>query len=255
MSVLFDDASSEYLDRAGAVVNAPSFTVACWANSNDTTVAQALFNIAQTGSTGNHYLLWLAGNVAGDPLRFAAIPDNGIFAAASTTNGYTANTWRHCCAIEGYNGDAASRRVILDGNWANSGTNETLTVPGGMNRTAVGRFDRGSSYIYMSGSIAEIAVWNLALLQGEVEALGIGRAHPLAIRPANLVLWLPMKDVTDLRSIIGDYTFTAYNTPASAEHIGLGYPGGLGYVQYTPAAAGGSAVPAIMRYYRNRRVA
>ena len=141
----------------------------------------------------------------------------------------------------------------MNGDWTNRGENTDASQPGGGDviHTRIGTIYTGT--FYFSGMIAEVAVWNIALVQAEVEALA-ARASPLSVRPDKLKVYLPMISVTALQSIVGNYTWSAINTPASATHIGLAAPQSGMSMIWTPSA-GVSAVPAMMRYYRNRRSA
>jgi len=255
VSINLLDTSSQYLHDTSHVIAGTSFTVAAWVNTTRVydSDAQAVFYCGKAGTATSFYMLWVGSNAAGTPLRWGSITDLGAYNIAGTANSMSANTWHHCCGIE----RGTDRTVVLDGDWANKGIHGVTSIPTGKTATEIGRRDIATPDLYMDGMIGELAVWTAAFADSgwEVSALAAG-ASPLAVRPAELQLYMRLQDVSMLKPILQTegHIFTASGSPTTgASHPAISVPGGLGYVQYTPAAVGGSAVPAIMRYYRNRR--
>jgi hypothetical protein len=182
MARLFDDASSQYLENATAPVTAVPLSVGCWFNSNDAAATQALVQIGVTGSNDNCFVLFAAGSVAGDPVRFQTrTTSNGV---ADSTTGYTANQWHHALGVTSA---TTSRAAYIDG--GNKGTNTTNLTPAGIDSVAVGR--RQANTAYMSGYIAEVAIWSAALTDDEAAVLAKGYS-PLLVRPTSLVFYAPI---------------------------------------------------------------
>lgn len=185
MARLFDDASSQRLEINLAVIAAVPLTLACWFRSNDLTVTQDLIAIADKDVDTHYFRLIADGAAVGDPVS-AVARGGGTSAIAVTSAGYTANTWQHACAVFT---SATSRAAFLDG--ANKGTEATNATPAGMDRTSIGRLGRLTATAYMSGEIAEAAVYSVALADAEVLMLSLG-VSPLMVRPDALVAYWPL---------------------------------------------------------------
>lgn len=184
MARSFVRASQQYLEITSAAVTALPCTLACWFRSNDVTVDQMLINVIDPGPGSYHgYNLLAEGSQAGDPINARTRTGAGQ-AQCRTTTGFTANTWHHACGVFA---SATDRRAFLNG--GGKGTNSLNRDPSGMNRTSIGRTSNNDDY--MSGQVAEAAVWNAALDDVEVLALAKG-ASPLRVRPLSLVAYWPL---------------------------------------------------------------
>lgn len=215
MARLFDDAQYEYLQWTGASppVTGPPFTLACWGRSDSDSATQTLIWLGDKDASGAVIgALQMAGAADGDPVR-AVTGDNGL-AFASSTTGYVANTWHHVCGVFATTSD---RRVYLDG--GGKGTDGTNKAPSGTDCAAIGRFAASAPGDYLSGAVAEAAVWNAALDDDDVRALA-GRYCPLLIRRDRLVAYWPLGGFSrpDDRDLLGGYGMTAYNTPSWTDH-------------------------------------
>jgi hypothetical protein len=103
----------------------------------------------------------------------------------------------------------------------------------------------------MSGSIAEAAIWNVALTDAKVAILAAGFS-PLFVDPQSLVAYWPLVRDTD-DDVVGGYDMTAYNTPTVASHPPkIFYPVSPHSVYFAAAAA--DAMPMAMDHYHRRRV-
>lgn len=214
MARAFDDASSQALTTANAVVSGTPLTIAGFFYSDDLTVQQAMVAIADTAGTNNWFALLLDGTTAGDPL-LAISRSAGSYAYATSTVGYSANTWQHAAAVFA---SPSSRSIYLDG--ANKVTNTaTLADPFGLDYTAVGRRTMSSSDSYLSGRLAEVGVWNVALDDDEIAALAKG-VSPKLIRPASLVAYWPLvgNDSPEPDLGRGQYPLTLVASPTKAAH-------------------------------------
>ena len=226
MSVLFDNAASEYLEYSGAIVSAYPFTLACWFYSDDATIDQELMAVGNPATNSNYWSLRAAGAVGGDPVQVIveSISDN----ETSTSTGFSANTWHHACGVFT---SSTSRTAYIDG--GSSATGTTDLTPTSPNLSRIGFSVRLAPVDprYMSGRIAEAAIWDVALSAAEVVSLAKGFA-PLFIRPASLVAYWPLDrnsfnkggGSTTLDRWKGTYNLTETNTPALAEHPRIYYP-------------------------------
>ncbi len=185
MARLFDDTSSEYLQASSAVVLGPPATLACWFRT-DATEAQSLISIGYTGAITRRLVLVLS-KAAGGQNVAAQTADAGQLVSATSAESYVTDVWQHAGAV--FESDS-NRRAALDGQF---GSDETTSRSVGLlDETMVGALRAGSSGIkaFMSGSIAEAAIWNVALTAAEMETLAAGYSPLcLAHRRQNLVLY------------------------------------------------------------------
>lgn len=111
----------------------------------------------------------------------------GTTAAFNATVTISPNTWHHGCAIFAATND---HRIFLDG--ANKNTSATTVSPSSFTKTLIGAEARsGAISHYFDGSIAEAAVWNVALSDDEVASLAKGFS-PTLVRPDALVGYWPL---------------------------------------------------------------
>ncbi len=186
MARLFDDASSEYLLHGSALITAYPLTLAGWFYTDDATIDQSILAI-QRNDSGNHFWnLGAHGGTAGDPVVFEARSSSSSPAKASTSTGYSTNTWHHACGV---GVSATDRTAYIDG--GSPGTNATSRTPGGIDDVSIGMQRDSTPSDAMSGRIAEVALWDVALSAAEVAALASG-VTPLHMRPGNLVAYWPV---------------------------------------------------------------
>jgi hypothetical protein len=218
----FTRASSHYLERSAALVTAVPLTMACWFNSTDVTVRQDLFCITNGASGSEAFIIAADGATGGDPIK--AIHAGGGAGIASSSSGFSANTWHHACGVFVTN---SSRTAYIDGG---SAVNETTAVstPTGLDTTSIGRvLVSGAGTNYMSGRIAEVGIWDVALDAAEVAALGKGVAPPL-IRPQSLIAYWPLfgLDASELDRWKNKYDMTVTGA-VKGEHRPMYYPVGV----------------------------
>ena len=233
MSRLFDDAASEYLeDTSGAPVSAAPLSFSCWFYSDDIAVSQCLIQI-QDKDAGDHYFsLRAMGGVGGDPIRWQ-VREGATIRNADTSGGFSADTWHHAFAVERSSTD---REVYVDG--ANSGTNTDSAVPGTQDSISIGRMGDSTPTQYMSGRIAEVAIWSVDV-SAHVGALAKGFS-PEFFQPESLVSYSRLIRDEDLDRW-GAVVWTAFNTPSIATHPPkIIYPAPP-FISYPTAAAAANA--------------
>jgi hypothetical protein len=233
MARSFDDGSSEYLYNAGAPVTATPCTLACWFYSDDLTVNQNLIGLGNSGATRGQIRILAAGNVGGDPVR--AQQQDAVSAAtgnADSSSGYSANTWHHACGVFTTDDD---RTVYLDG--GSSVNNTDVTGDPSIDHMSIGVLWRSDLIQYMSGNIAEAAVWNVALTAAEAATLATGYS-PLFVRPASLISYWPLLRNED-QDRVGDYDLTNSGGGVAA-HPGIIYPQPRLFIPIAAVAAAGN---------------
>lgn len=219
MARLFDDGSSEYLEIDSAVVSNWPLTISAWVYSDSATADQAVLMVGNKGSSVKMHFLYLAGTQPSAPVRMASITA-GTPAFASTSSGYSANTWHH---VAGSVTAADARSAWIDG--GSKGTNSDSEDPGAVaDRTSIGRLGDLTPGFYFSGRIAEIAAWNVGLTDTDVANLAL-RHSPLSIVPESLVAYWQLIESNGDIDYLNDFNLTAFNTPSWAAHpSGIMYP-------------------------------
>ena len=196
--------TSQYLSTSASVpFSGPPFTMACWFQSDSATNGQALLRLNTASSS--HYTLFAAGDLAGDPLRFATF--SGLLASCDTTTGYTTNTWHHACAVATSN---SNRTVFIDGGSSASSTTSQSITPTSIR---IGAFNL--SQFPLDGRVAEVGIWNTDLTASEVLSLARGMTCA-KVRPQSLVFYAPL--VRNLQDVKGGLTITNNNSATVANH-------------------------------------
>jgi hypothetical protein len=177
--------TSNYVTVSAAAITDYPFTMGCWFNSTSATAGQNLIAFNRTADNISA-VLSVEGDVAGDPIS-AYINTTGSDAVkASTSTGYSINTWHHACGVYS---SATLRTAYIDG--GSSGTNTTSRAVGAWQRTSIGVYFTGSRFSPILGQVAEVGIWNAALTAEEVASLARG-VSPALIRPASLIHHLPL---------------------------------------------------------------
>lgn len=215
--------SSQYLVVAATPITAAPLSVAC--RFRPSAANGTLFAIGDKDVTNEQWRLrfnassqaiWTAQTSAGEA--------SATYTGATLSNG----TWYSMVGVES---SATSRVVYLDNGV--SGANTTSRAPAGADNIYIGRQFGSGSPNYLSGDIAEMGIWSVALTAADVAQLTAGYS-PLMVRPDALVFYLPAVRDAD-QDIIGGLSFTPTNTPTVGTHPRVYYPTRAYYPQ--PAAA------------------
>lgn len=193
-SVLFDDGASEYLEINQAIVSNVPVTIAAWFNVDVATGWRTLVSIADTAVDDELLVLYL--NNDDVTMRSSG-------SQAKATAGFlTTGVWHHACGIAGADD---SRDAFLNG--GNKGSNANNDPVASLDTTAIGRWVQATPHSYLSGSIADVRIYNRALSDGEVYQL---YANPWELYrpriPRQLVYVAPA-------ARIPRYGFTNYQIP------------------------------------------
>ncbi len=213
MAVLYDG-SSDANEVASAPVTGVLMTMACWFNTNQTATQQTMMAVTQSGSAVDRVRLGT------DSAAHVQTTVEGTTAQSAAT--YSADTWHHAV---GTSETATLRRSFLDG--ASGADDVGFTFVGtSQNTFSLGRSNDLSATQFFSGSIAEAAVWNVALTSAESAVLAAGYS-PVFVRPGSLVAYVPMLRLdtgSDLHDRVGGLTLLNINTPATSAHTRIIYP-------------------------------
>ena len=217
MARYFDVASSEYLSVTG--LSAPwighPLSMACWFNPDNITAQHILMSVGYNADN-DYWALTATGNVAGDPVRaYTTLAGNAV--SASTTTGFSASAWQHACGV--WSG-ITSRAAYLNG--GSKGTETSSRDPGSQtDQINIGHTVSASSTSYLTGSIAEAAIWNIALSDAEV-ALLAKPVSPFMVHPESIVFYLPMIRDED-RDLVNGSVMTVNGTPLITVHPRIFY--------------------------------
>ena len=163
-----------------------------------------------------YYALIVRGSAGGDPVTLARVA-GAATDLCDTTSGYSANAWHHACGVVRTNQDVS---VYIDG--GSKGNSIANRSPANLDRTCIGYSGDSAPGDYMSGRIAEVAAWNVALTDDEVAALA-GGVPPPRMRPESLVAYWPLAGIgspePDYRGV---YDMTLFNAPTTADHAPVG---------------------------------
>ena len=216
MARLFNDAATEYLRVEQAVLSGVPISVGVWFR-RDADAETTLFSLVDKDVDNNGFIIGIRNNAEGNNLFVITDATVGGVAALTST-GVTNNIWNHALAVFAASND---RRIYLNG--AGKGTDNTDRTPAGMDRTAIGYWARKTPLRYMSGDIAEVAVWNGVLTDADAVTLTKGFS-PRLVQPQNLVAhW---KLIRGLNDNIGGYNLTATGTTVS-DHPRIILPQGV----------------------------
>ncbi len=221
MAVALLTASTESLALATPPVTAVPLTMACWFNVTNVTAAHTLMAVADAASIANgRFDMFAHGATSGDPV--AAFTSSATASEqVNTSTGYSANTWHHAAGVfTAIN----SRSAFLDGGGKVTGV--VSVTPASIDRMRIGVTADVTPFGYTNGSIAEAAVWDVALTDTEVAILANGYS-PLLVRPSGLVFYSPLIRDIDAgkwpEHIVG-VALTELGTPTVGVHTRVYYP-------------------------------
>lgn len=191
--------TTNYIRAASGLVTATPLSLACWYYPTSFASQACVIDLHNSASAASANSFRLQMGVGASVTAATNSP------AASTTNTASLNTWVH---MAGVFSSATSRSAFING--TNKTTNTTSATPSGINETTIGLRRGTTPGAAALGPIAEAAIWNAALDDDEVAALGKGFS-PRLIRPSALVAYLPIiRDFVDVKgagfSVTGSLT-------------------------------------------------
>jgi len=216
MARLFDDAATEYLEIDQAVVTSLPLAMACWFNMDVDDVAVHLMSLVDKDSDSKYCNLRALSTDKKVGLHTKANGGETVY----TTTSWTINTWHHACAL---NVAANDRRVFIDG--GSKGTSaEAKPLPTDWDRTSIGRAGKSTPAGYMSGYIAEVAIWDLTNWPGATNAdkadnfekilSSLAKGFSPLFYPLGLKAYWPL--IRGLNDKVGGYNLTANGTVVAA---------------------------------------
>lgn len=207
---LFTAASSQYMASTFVPSSVEPMTIACWFKAASTHTG-AIFGLGTIAGTDRVFV-----NVGTTPNITANYVTSG--GSGPVTYNVTYGTdWHHVAWVI----DSTTRRVLYyDGTPV--GTNTTSVSAGTYTMTYAGVRVVTTPGAYFDGTLAEGAIWSVALTDAEVSALAAGgnpaaSANPREIRP-DKVMVVPMLGVSNPEYSTSGTHFSLTNTPTAAAH-------------------------------------
>lgn len=203
----FVSASSQYINFATAPVSGPPCTISFWMKRTDTTTAAAV--VAVNSSATQRMQV----NVGSSSLTAAAL-DTTASSSAATVNGVDSTSdWYHVMAVFA---GSAYRSIFTNGVFGAS--NVTSRTVNSIDRVLVGaRVNTSTVGAFFPGTIAEVAVWNVALTNAEAAILAVG-AKPYRVRPDALVFYAPLWSNASTEQNLMGTGGTLTNSPTASAH-------------------------------------
>lgn len=209
MAYSFARGSSQYLSTASTPVTTYPTTMAAFYKTSNTANNQTLVSICIPPFNGTNFFLNAEG--AGNKKISAYSNSNSPSNGASTSITYPTSTW---FSGAGVFSAANSRTAYLDG--GSSGTDTTNIVTQNLTQIRIGALIISIGLVdYADGDIAEVAIWNVVLTDGEIASLGKG-FKASRIRPQSLVFYAPL--IRNLQDTKGALAITNNNTATVATH-------------------------------------
>lgn len=169
-----------WLQLNAALVTAVPLTMCAWIRPSAVNVSQHFMGVGGSGSDDHRFNLLLESDAT---LRMITRDTtNHLTTLASPT--VTVSAWSLACGVWR---TSTSRTLFLNGS-ANQVTTTDSKTPtaGSINRTWYGHGTDASANLDLNGQMAFPMIWNVALVDAEIDALARG-THPRAVRPLSLL--------------------------------------------------------------------
>jgi hypothetical protein len=208
MAYNFTAANSQYLNTGSIPVTSTPLTIAAWfyptADASGT-----LCSIGVSSGT-NRQQLFYDSTLSGSGRLAANSVDNLGQSESSISNVITLNAWQHGAGVY----TSSTERLAYHN--GNAGTVNTVSrIPSGLNTITIGGRWNTAIGGLVTGRIAEVGIWSVALTAAEVASLSKGMTCD-KVRPQNLVFYAPL--VRDLIDKKGGLAITNNNGATVATH-------------------------------------
>lgn len=182
--------SSDFMRYSGAVVSSAPLTLSAWVYRNAVSNTGDILGIYESAAAlnGNLFVVRQTSTSGGNN-SIRASAGQVTLASALITRSITdwpENTWQHVAGVF----ETTTSRYAYAGGVAGS-QNTTSSTPSGMDRTSIGRRDNTAANNHLQGSVADAAVYNVALSASEIAVLASG-VSPMLVRPEALVAYWPL---------------------------------------------------------------
>ena len=222
MSRAFVLGNDTYLLNGNSPINGYGFTLhgLIYTTSNSTIQTIIGEGLSSDSGANSNIELRLQGPEIGDPLEFQVATTT----STRTSNAYNVDQWNYCTA---WAASETSRKVVLNGDFPNAGigTANSEAWTNNADEMTISSIPGYYKPAYIvSGSVAEVAVWQSTLTDAEIAILHLGFS-PLFVRPQSLVAYWQLVGRTSPEiDRVGGYDMTVTNGPIAAAHPPVMYP-------------------------------
>jgi len=196
MSLDLDGTTASVDLGAGALdITGTTLTICCWFRHDVTGASDML--VAKGNAATIQYRIWVdSGNVA----RFDVGNGAGTSSTCSGTTSISTGVWYHLCGRMAGSG-SADHELFLNGVNEDTAGSATVTLASNGLNAIVGMTNDAS--FRLDGKVAEVAIWDIALSDAKIQALGRG-VSPLVVRPGtDLKGYFPLWSSGHLRDLSG----------------------------------------------------
>lgn len=211
----FVTASSQYgIKSSGVYALAYTYTIACWVRPSSTTQSGTMVAFGDGTGLVDRATLQMNGTAVSPNTVFAMVTDGSLGGAnVNGTTVYNTSSWYH---VLGVWRSSTDRELFVNG--VSDGTSITnVGTPGSLSRLYVGARLNSTVGQYVSGDVAEVAVWGIEVLADDIRGLASG-VSPLQVRRGYLKHYIPLiggTASTELDMMVsGGITMT--NSPANS---------------------------------------
>lgn len=219
MARTFVSASSQFLTAGASLpVTATPLSIGAWIKPGAASAFRTIVALGSSSAGVPHYFDLYHAVVSSEQVRFEQY-DGTTAGRAVTTAAVTGGVWQHVLGVMASN---SSRACYLNG--GNKGTDTTTVGSPTLNVFEIGSLSFGGPrQDYYNGDIAEVAIWNAALSDGEAVALAAG-CSPLLIRPTSLRFYAPLLGAYPAEiDLMGGLALTV-SGPTAAPHCRIYVP-------------------------------
>lgn len=232
--------TSDYIKQINSFTPAAPYSIAAWFNPANTTGQMELM-INQSGSLGAAVALEFRGDQAFKSVNANIFGPGYSAGAHATTAVAVANAWYHAGLVQT---DATHTAAYLNGGSKGTGVGSGAENLGTIGETFLGAYDGTNSGNgtggFVSGLLADVAYWTVALTDFEVLALANG-ARPYQIRPKSILRYWPLDGLASPEPcLIGSTVLSPANGTLTGTAKGFGPP----VMLFTPRWPMGSILPA-----------
>lgn len=193
MAYILNPLGADHFRGTNTIVTSAPLTISAWIKTN--VYRTCMIVELSDGSNSNRHTLV---QEASSYLAYSSSTSPGSADLGSIINTQPAGNWQHVCAVFA---SATSRTPYLNG--VAGTTNTTPVTPVNINTIVIG--SRTDSAFTFDGTIAEVAVYNKALSQAEINALYGGQAA-YNVAHQNLKIYAPL--IREFHEIASGITLT-----------------------------------------------
>lgn len=205
------DGSGDYHNIASAIVSAYPWSFSIWFKPASTQADAGGTLLAVEGATNSHYW-WFVWNKTVSKISIVTKDSASAGTSAYSVNTLTQDAWNHATLVAS---SATDRKVILNGDVANSGTDVNSKSPT-VTKTALGTLQNYAGLYEYKGNLAFGTFWNVALTDAEVASLAKG-AYPLTVRPESIVGFFPLQIAANSPDLVATRVLTANGGVAATQ--------------------------------------